>query len=84
MGGEFEGKMDACICMAESLYCPPETIIILLTGYISIYNKMFFKKKRAIHWNVDGHPILMLGEVKKNVILICGFGTFHHIKVPYR
>ena len=54
MGEGSLGKMDACICMAESLYCPPETIIILLTGYISIYNKMFFKKKRAIHWNVDG------------------------------
>ena len=54
MGGEFEGRMDACICMAVSLCCPPETIIILLTGYIPIYNKKFFKKKRAIHWNVDG------------------------------
>ena len=26
MGGEFGGKMDACICMSESLCCPPEMI----------------------------------------------------------
>ena len=28
------GRMDTCICMAESLHCSPETIIILLIGYI--------------------------------------------------
>ena len=27
------GSMDTCICMAESLCCPPETIITLLIGY---------------------------------------------------
>ena len=27
------GRMDTCICMAESLYCPPETITTLLIGY---------------------------------------------------
>ena len=29
------GKMDTCICMAESLCCPPETVT-LLVSYISI------------------------------------------------
>ena len=29
------GRMERCICMAESLCCPPETIT-LLTGYIPI------------------------------------------------
>ena len=34
MGGEFGEKwrMDMCICMAESLCCPPETITTLLIG----------------------------------------------------
>ena len=27
------GRKDTCICMAESLYCLPETITILLIGY---------------------------------------------------
>ena len=27
------GRMDTCICMAETLCCPPETITTLLTGH---------------------------------------------------
>ena len=27
------GEMDTCICMAESLCCPPETIIMLSIVY---------------------------------------------------
>ena len=30
------GRMDRCICMAESLCCPPETIIRLLIDYTPI------------------------------------------------
>ena len=29
MGGDFGGKMDTCVCMAESLHCWPETITTL-------------------------------------------------------
>ena len=36
------GRMDKCICMAESLCCPPENIIILLIGDTEVY---FFKKR---------------------------------------
>ena len=36
MGGEFGGEMDICIYMAESLCCPPKTIIILSIVYTSI------------------------------------------------
>ena len=30
------GRMNTCICMAESLCCPPETITTFLTGYAPI------------------------------------------------
>ena len=30
------GRMDTCICMAESLHCLPETITALLIGYAPI------------------------------------------------
>ena len=30
------GRMDTCICMAESVCCLPETITVLLIGYTSI------------------------------------------------
>ena len=38
-------RMDRCMCMAESVCCPPETIIILLNGYTPIQNKKFSKIK---------------------------------------
>ena len=33
------GRMDTCVCMAENLCHPPETITALLIGYTSIQNK---------------------------------------------
>ena len=35
------GSMDTCICMSESLCCPPETITTLLISYTSTQNKKF-------------------------------------------
>ena len=34
------GRMDTCTCMAESLYCPPESMATLLIGYTPIHNKL--------------------------------------------
>ena len=42
----FGGRMDTCICVAESLPCPLETITTLLTGYTPIQNKKLKKKKK--------------------------------------
>ena len=38
------GRMDTCVCMAESLCCSPETVKTLLTGYIPIQNNKLKKK----------------------------------------
>ena len=38
--------MDTHICMAESLFCPPETIPALFIGYTPIQNKKFGKMKK--------------------------------------
>ena len=35
--------MDTCICMSESLHCPPETITILFIGYTPTQNKKLKK-----------------------------------------
>ena len=32
-------RMETCICTAESLCCPPETITILLINFIPTQNK---------------------------------------------
>ena len=41
-------RMDTCICLAESLCCPPETVTTLLIGYIPIQNNKFFKRKKML------------------------------------
>ena len=46
------GEMDTCICMAESLCCPPETMTTLLTGYTQILKK---KKKNLKDSAPIGH-----------------------------
>ena len=46
IGGEFGGRMDTCICMAESLCCPPETITTLLINCSPIENKNFKKQTK--------------------------------------
>ena len=51
--------MDVCICMAESLHCPPETITTLLIGYTPIQNKKFKRKKMNISFPM---VLTFLGE----------------------
>ena len=51
--GSLDGKgvwmrIDANMCMAESLFCPPGTITTLLIGYIPIPNKKFLLKKKVL------------------------------------
>ena len=46
MGGGVWGRIDACICTAESLHCSPETITILLTGYARVQNVFGVIKKK--------------------------------------
>ena len=49
-GRGFGGRMDTCVCMAESLCCPPEPIIILLIGCTPIQNKKFFFPKKLLQY----------------------------------
>ena len=38
------GRMDTCICVAESSHCARETITTLLIGHTTIQNFKVFKK----------------------------------------
>ena len=42
-------RMDSCICMAESLCCPPETIITVLICYTQKVNKKKKKKSKGMN-----------------------------------
>ena len=44
-GDRVWGRMDPCICMAESLHCLPEIITTLLIDYIPIQDKKLKKKQ---------------------------------------
>ena len=49
MGGEFGGRMDTCICMAECLCCPSETITTLYSHACTpIQNKNQSEKKLSL------------------------------------
>ena len=48
-GRDSWGKMDTCICMAESLHGSSETITTLLIGYTPIQN-IFGAKKSKINF----------------------------------
>ena len=46
-GRGVQGRMDTCTCIAESLCCPPKTIITLLISYTPTQNKKVFKNQQA-------------------------------------
>ena len=52
MSDKKQIRLCTCICVAESLCCPPETLTGLLIGYTPIQNKKFnsFKKKKNMFW----------------------------------
>ena len=45
-GKRVRGRMDTCMCMAESPCCPPETITILLIDCTPIQTKKLKKKQK--------------------------------------
>jgi len=44
--GSLEENGYTCICRAESLCCPPETITTLINGYTPMQNKQFKKETK--------------------------------------
>ena len=58
------GRMDTCICMAESLHSSPETTTTLLIFYIPVQNKSlkFEKEKNYLVPNVNSAKILQPWE----------------------
>ena len=45
-GRGVRGRMDTCICKAESLHCSPETLTTLLISYTPTQTKKVKKKKK--------------------------------------
>ena len=53
------GRMDTCICMAESLFCSPETITIMLISFTLVQN---LKKKKLKDRLSQVFTIIYLGK----------------------
>ena len=76
------GRMDTCVCTAESLRCSPETITTLLIGYTPMQNvfgvknnnKLFLKRKNKenylVHPSKFSNPIYVSTCIAKSLILI--------------
>ena len=47
-GSGVWGRMEACVCMAESLHCSPETVSLLI-GYTPTRNAFGVKKKSKLN-----------------------------------
>ena len=43
-GSGVWGRMDTCVCMAESLHCSLETVTTLLISYTQVQNKKLNKE----------------------------------------
>ena len=78
-GRRIWGRMDTCICIAESLCCSPETITTLLIGYTQIQNKKQKKKKRI--WVVDQLCVIWCICYLFNVKIIYFYHNFSDRKI---
>ena len=64
MGGGFWGRMDPCICLAESLCCTPEIITTLLVSYTQYKIKSFKRSLKNFCCAEDETPILWPPDAK--------------------
>ena len=82
------GRMDTCVCMAESLCCQPKTITALLISCTPIQNKELKKKfqwTRWFHKEVDvsqsgaKSPRLDFSETSPVGLQVAPFLLFSHL-----
>ena len=50
------GRMDTCICIADSLHCSPEAITTLLMGYAAAAAAKLLQSCRTLFDPRDGSP----------------------------
>ena len=62
------GRMDTCICTAESLRCSPETISVLLIGYPPVQNKRLCLKKKMWYIHTVGYYSAIKNEAQNTII----------------
>ena len=56
--GREHGEEYTCICMSESLCCPPEAITVLFSARLQYKIKSLKKRKKKCHCGEDTTPVL--------------------------
>ena len=64
----FRGRMDTCICMAESLHSSTETITTLLISYTSIQKFKKKNKKKKKERKKRKEKRVSKGELKERTV----------------
>ena len=57
------GRVNTCICVAESIHCSPETVTTLLIGYTPVQNKKFKEVSVKSIWcnvSLKGYVFLLI------------------------
>ena len=62
-GRGVRGRMDTCICMAESLHCSPETLTTLLISYTPRQTKKLKKKKKDMFYQGPAHLLMTFSKI---------------------
>ena len=77
------GRMDTCICMAESFPCSPDTVTTLLTGYTSMHSTKLktttttTKKKTVPKFERNCRGPYLFWLAHNPVIIKCSFQDHH-------
>jgi len=72
MGGEFGGRMDTCMCVAQSFRCPPETVTTVFIGYTPTQNKKL-KINQSNYYAVHVKKIKGLSTLNETIRYLLAF-----------
>ena len=83
MGGVW-GRMDTCICMAESLHYSPETITILLIDYTPIQNKKLKKTQLSAVQSMKKNRVYILCSESIHLVQLLQKSTLGKKNVTFK
>ena len=76
-GSGVWGRMDTCVCMAESLHCSLETVTTLLISYTQVQNKKLNKEMIRQKKNSLSNALAFMILSKGTCVLCCAQSLGH-------
>ena len=78
-GSRVWGRMDTCVCMAESLHCSFETVTTLLISYTQVQNKKLKINKEMIRQKKSLSNALAFMILSKGTCVLCCAQSLSHV-----